>query len=157
MWVGLIALLTLAGHSHMFWGWLTLGWSRMALNEKMSSPQCVLLSSSKVGQVCSLVAELWEWKNPRPLGSELAHWHCYHLLLAKANHKASPYSKGQENRFHLLVRGTVKTHWKSIAIGRGEELRPISQPVYHMHKPNRKSSQILGKKLKHSKWWSMNK
>lgn len=89
-----------------------------------------------------------EKKNTRLLGSELAHRHFYHILLVKANHKASPYSKGCENRLHFLIRGTLKIHWRDVYTGRGEELRKNLQSVSHTHKSNRKSKPNIRKNLK---------
>lgn len=89
-----------------------------------------------------------EWKDTRPLGSELSHWHFYRILWAKANHKASQYWRGGGRGNQTpLIRGIVKTHWKGRAIGRGEELRPIM----YAHNPKRKSKSNVRKKLKYSK------
>ena len=65
---------------------------------KMSSPQCVLSSSSKVGQVCSHGdrALRENRKDIRSLGSELARRHFYHILLAKVNTSPAHIQGGEK-------------------------------------------------------------
>ena len=133
-----MALLVLAGLSHMFGGWLAMTQYRMVLAGTtilyctwplMYQQASISLFSCGQAEFRGKRGKEGIHQASQGLGSELACNHFHHTLMAKESLKINPDSRKSETEFHFFMGEAVKPHCRGYRYMDPEELGTFWQSI----------------------------